>query len=168
MQGVGDDFGGVFEVDGRAVFPKDGMYNTPLTWRVEYTFPNGVKIIDTDVTQQEMGVRYQGTEGSVFCWRGNYLTTDPKSVRSATILPQEVHCYESTDHVQNWFDCIRSRKRTAAPVEIAHQATTLCNIGAISMILGRKLRWDPVAEKFVGDDEANRFLSQPMREPWTI
>ena len=36
------------------------------------------------------------------------------------------------------------------------------------MILGRKLRWDPEAEKFLDDDEANRFLAKPMREPWTI
>jgi predicted dehydrogenase len=168
MQGLGDDFGGVFEVDGHGVFPKDGMYDTPLTWRVEYTFPSGVKIIDTDVTQQRMGVQYQGTDGSVFCWRGNYLETDPKSVRGQTILPQEQHCYESTDHVQNWFDCIRSRQRTAAPVEIAHQSTTLCNVGAISMLLDRKLRWDPAAERFIDDDEANRFLARPMREPWAI
>lgn len=167
MHGIGDDFGGVLEVEGHAKFPKDGFYDTPLTWRVEYTFPSGVKIIDTDVTQQPMGVRFEGSEGSVFCWRGNVLETEPKSIRSEPILPQEIHSYESIDHVQNWFDCIRSRKQTAAPVEIAHQSTTLCNIGAISMILDRKLHWDHVAGRFL-EEEANRFLSKPMREPWFI
>jgi len=167
MQGVGDDFSGILEVDGHGVFPKGGFYDTPLTWRVEYTFPNGVKIVDTDVSQQPMGVRFQGTESSVFCWRGNVLESEPRLIRHSKILPQEIHCYESTDHVQNWLDCIRTRMRTAAPVEIAHQSTTLCNIGAISMLLGRKLHWDHVAERFL-EEEANRYLSKPMREPWAI
>ena len=169
MQGLGDDFGGVFEVDGRAVFPKDGLYDTPLTWRVEYTFPSGVKIIDTDVTQQPMGVRYQGTEGSVFCWRGNVLGD-----RSEIGAQARRSC----------------RKRF-----IVTKAPITCKIGSIASAPAnaRPPRWKspinrprfaisarfrccwagscagiPAAEKFLDDDEANRFLSKPMREPWTI
>ena len=76
--------------------------------------------------------------------------------------------YSSDDHVGNFLECIRTRKDTAAPVEVAHRSTTICNIGAIAMRLGRKLRWDPEAERFAGDDEANRMLFRPYREPWRL
>jgi predicted dehydrogenase len=168
QQGAGMDQTGPIEVDGRGVFPKDGLYDTPLTWRVDYRFANGVTIVDTDVTQNRMGVLYEGTEGKVFSWRDNLLETEPKSLAKEVIGPNEVHLYESTDHFQNWLDCIRTRKPTAAPVEVAHRSSTLCNLGAISMLLGRKLRWDAENERILGDDEANRLLSRPMREPWTL
>ena len=167
-QGNGTDLTGPVEVDGRGVFPIDGLYDTPVNWRVDYKYANGVTIVDTDVTQQRMGVMYEGTEGTVFTWRGGRLETEPASLREEVIGPDEIHLYESTDHHQNWLDCIRTREETAAPVEVAHRSTTLCNIGAISMLLGRRLEWDPVEERFVNDSEANRLLSKPMREPWRL
>jgi predicted dehydrogenase len=168
QQGNGSDLEGPLEIDGKGVFPKDGLYDTPVTWRVDYRFANGATMIDADVSQQTMGVLYEGTEGRVFCWRGDRLETEPKSLRNEVIGPSEIHLYESTDHFQNWLDCIRTRKPTAAPVEVAHRSSTLCNLGAISMLLGRKLRWDSENECFVGDDEANRMLSNPMRAPWRL
>jgi hypothetical protein len=51
---------------------------------------------------------------------------------------------------------------------VAHRSTTICNIGAIAMRLGRALRWDPVLERFEDDDEANRMLFRPYREPWIL
>ena len=168
QQGNGSDLIGPLEVDGRGVFPEDGLYDTPVTWRVDYKYANGVTIIDTDVTQNEMGVLYEGTDGKVFCWRNERLETEPKSLRDSVIGPNEIRVYESDDHFQNFLDCTGTRKPTAAPVEVAHHSTTLCNIGAISMVLGRKLQWDGENERFLNDDEANRMLSVPMREPWRL
>ena len=168
MQGNGSDLTGPVEVDGQGVFPVNGLYDTPVKWRVDYRFANGVTVIDTDVTQNDMGIWYEGTEGRVFCWRGGRLETEPVGLRDSVLRPQEVRVYESDDHYQNFLDCIRSRQPTAAPVEVAHHSTTLCNIGAISMVLGRKLHWDATGERFVDDDEANRLLSSPMRPPWHL
>jgi hypothetical protein len=53
-------------------------------------------------------------------------------------------------------------------VEIGHRTATACHIGNIARWLGRRLRWDPVQETFVGDDEANAMLSRPMRAPWEL
>lgn len=167
-QGNGSDRTGPIEVDGRGVFPIEGLYDTPVNWRVNYKYSNGVTIIDTDVTQQRMGVTYEGTEGTVFTWRGGRLETQPRSLRDEVIRPDGIHLYESTDHHQNWLDCIRSRQQTAAPVEVAHRSTTLCNIGAISMMLGRRLKWDAEGERFVNDAQANRLLWKSMREPWRL
>jgi predicted dehydrogenase len=168
QQGNGTDLTGPIEITGRGVFPKDGLYDAAMRWHVEYRYANGVTLIDTDVSRQRMGVTYEGTEGSVYTWRDNRLETTPPSLKDEVIGPAEFHTYESTDHMQNFLDCIRSRKQTAAPVEVAHRSTTICTLGAIAMRLGRTLRWDPDRERFVEDDEANRMLFTPMREPWTL
>ncbi|MFH1942633.1 MAG: gfo/Idh/MocA family oxidoreductase, partial [bacterium] len=67
-----------------------------------------------------------------------------------------------------FLDCIRSRRETIAPVEIGHRSATACILGYLSMKLNRKLRWDPEKEIFLRDDEANRILSRPYRNPWHL
>jgi predicted dehydrogenase len=168
QQGNGTDLTGPVEIAGHGVFPTDGLYDTAMRWYLEYRYANGVTLVDADVTRQRMGVTYEGTEGSVYTWRDNRLETTPASLAAETIGPDALHTYASTDHMQNFLDCIRTRKETAAPVEVAHRSTTICTIGAIALRLGRRLRWDPDGERFVGDDEANRLLFRPMREPWTL
>lgn len=66
-------------------------------------------------------------------------------------------------HIQNWLDCIKSRALPNADVEIGHRSITICHLLNITRELGRKLQWDPVAERFVGDDEANSLLDRPRR-----
>jgi predicted dehydrogenase len=168
QQGNGTDLTGPVRVSGRGVFPQEGLYDCAVHWRLELLFENGVTMIDADVSQERMGVMYEGTEGTVYAWRDNRLETKPESLRGEVIRPEEFHTYESTDHMGNFLDCLRTRKETAAPVEVAHRSTTICNIGAIALRLGRGLRWDPRAERFEGDAEADRMLSRSLREPWHL
>lgn len=168
QQGNGTDLTGPVEVEGRGVFPRDGLYDTAIRWRLEYRFANGVTMVDADTTQERMGVTYEGTEGTVYTWRDDRLETQPASLAGETIGPDEFHTYASTDHMGNFLDCIRTRRETAAPAEVAHRSTTICTIGAICLRLGRKLRWDPQVERFLGDDEANRLLSRAPRAPWEL
>ena len=72
------------------------------------------------------------------------------------------------DHLQNWFDCMRSRAKPAADVEIGHRSAVVCHLGNIARWVGRKLRWDPEKEIFPGDAEANAHLERPMREPYRL
>lgn len=72
------------------------------------------------------------------------------------------------EHLQNWFDCIKSGKLPVADVEIGHRSATVCHLGNIARWVGRKLTWDPEKETFPGDDEANKYLSRPMREPYQL
>ena len=53
-------------------------------------------------------------------------------------------------------------------VEIGHRVTCWSHLGNIAYILGRKLRWDPATERFLGDDQANRMLHASYREPWRL
>ena len=71
-------------------------------------------------------------------------------------------------HIQNWLDCIKTRARPIAPVEVGHRSVTVCHLAAIARELGRPLRWDPVQETFPGDDEANALLSRPRREGFEL
>ena len=63
---------------------------------------------------------------------------------------------------------MHGRRQPVSTVESGHRATCLGNVADIAVRLGRKLRWDPVADRFVNDEEANRKLSQPMRSPWSM
>ncbi len=168
QQGNGTELTGPVEIEGRGVFPREGLYDTAIRWRVEFRFANGVTMIDADTTQERMGVTYEGTEGTVYAWRDDRLETHPPSLATTAIGPDEFHTYESSDHMGNFIDCIRTRRETAAGVEVAHRSSTICTIGAICLRLGRKLRWDPEAERFVGDDRANRLLARAPREPWRL
>ena len=65
-------------------------------------------------------------------------------------------------------DCVKSRKKCYSHEGIGHRAATFAHMGTIAMKLNRKLAFDPGKEVFVGDNEADKMLSRPMREPWTL
>lgn len=66
-------------------------------------------------------------------------------------------------HLQNWIDCIRSRKLPVADVEIGHRSVSVCHLANIARATNRELRWDPKSEVFLDDDAANQFLNRKRR-----
>jgi len=165
--GMGTEYTGPVEIQGQAQFPKDGLWDVHGPFRIEYTYQNALKLICADTKKNKEGVLFEGTEGWVFVTRGR-IDANPKSLLSSTIKPNEIHLYESTNHKANFYECVRSRKQTVAPAEIAHRSCTVCLLGDIAMRLGRKLKWDPQREQFINDPEANRLISRPMRSPWHL
>ncbi len=92
---------------------------------------------------------------------------------NSRIGPDEIHLGpqgSGDTHMGIWLDCIRARnaKGINASVEIGHRSATVCHLANIAMELGRPLKWDPDAEKFVGDDEANRMIWRPQRPEWRL
>src|SRR5439155_23939687 len=71
--------------------------------------------------------------------------------------------WNASPHLANWLDCIKTRKLPNADVEIGHRSISVCHLVNITRELKRKLKWDPAAEKFIGDDEANKLLDRPRR-----
>ncbi len=155
------------EIEGRGVFPKDGLCDTATAWRVECKYANGVKMIYADNKKERQGVRFEGTKGWVWVKRGE-IDAQPKSLLTSVIGPNEVHLYESKNHRRNFLDCVKTRKQTIAPVEVAHRSTTICHLTQIALLTQRKLEWDPGRELFVNDPEANRYISRAMRSPWHL
>jgi hypothetical protein len=165
--GMGTEYTGPVEIDGRAEYPTDGLWNVHGDFRIEYTYANGVKVICADNKKNKQGVLFEGTDGWVYVKRG-HIDAEPKSLLNSTIGPDEIHLYKSNSHKANLLDCIKSRKETVAPVEVGHRSCSVCLLGDISMRLGRKLKWDSEKEKFLNDAAANRMLSKPMCSPWRI
>ncbi|MFH1923312.1 MAG: Gfo/Idh/MocA family oxidoreductase [Planctomycetota bacterium] len=160
--GLGADDTGPVEAEGEAVFPEDGLFDTPLTWRVEYRYANGVKLIYADNRECSEGTRFIGTEGWIHM--GAQPTANPASVLGSKIGPNETRLPPA----RGFIDCIRSREETSCPPEAAHRSTTVCHLANICMLLGRKVRWDPEKESFLDDPEANRMIARTMRSPWQL
>jgi predicted dehydrogenase len=71
-------------------------------------------------------------------------------------------------HMQNWLDCIKTREKPVADVEIGHRSISISHLASITRALGRSLKWDPAKEQFPGDDEANRLVSRPRRKGYEL
>jgi hypothetical protein len=74
----------------------------------------------------------------------------------------------SSEHRRNFLDCVKSRKPTIAPVDVAHHSLIPGHLGLISMLVGRKLKWDVTQEKILNDPQATALLSRPYRTPYKL
>ena len=137
--------------------------------KITMRYDNGtlLKLEGKNRGMEDLGAIFIGDKGKIEILRGDY-TADPKELRenAPPVTPQGDR--ESIPHIQNFFDCIRTRKTPNAGVEIGHRATTLCHLVNICRTVQRKLRWDPKAEKFIGDEEANQLLSRPRRKGYEL
>ncbi len=163
--GNGTEKTGPVEIEAKANFPDRGLFNVHTTFHAEGKYANGVRLIQG--TGEPAGVRFQGDKGWIFVKRGAIDASD-RAILRQKVGDDEIRLYRSTNHMKNFLECMRSRKDPAAPVELGHRSNTVCVMTHIAMRLGRKLKWDPVAERFTDDEEANRWLDYPHREPWTV
>lgn len=180
--GMDTEYTGPIEISGKAEFPKSGLWDVHGIFRTEGVYQNGVKMIVTN--ELPNGIKFIGSKGWIFVTRGNYSVTpsdpvekqasskaltasDPKIITSR-IGPDEIHLYESDDQHGNWLECIKTKKQPISPIEIGHRVCTTCLLHHITMKLGRKVKWDPMRERFINDDEANSMLSRPQRWPYMI
>ncbi|RYG06202.1 MAG: Gfo/Idh/MocA family oxidoreductase [Chitinophagaceae bacterium] len=180
--GLGYEFTGPSEIIANAQYPdKKFLWNVHGPYKNEFTYADGVKVIASNDFPN--GVKFEGSDGWIFVTRGNYAATasDPVSQTSSKALEasdpkiltsvigaDEIHLYESKDHHANWLDCVISREQPITPIEVGHRACSVCLINHTAMKLGRKLQWDPMKEQFIGDKEANKYLTRPQRAPYLI
>ncbi len=62
-------------------------------------------------------------------------------------------------HVKNFLDCVKTRNKPNADIEIGHLSTRLCHLGNIAFRSGKHLTFDPARESF-GDHDVNALLSR--------
>ncbi len=140
---------------------KPGSPQSPITMR----YANGT-ILELALPQGYggfWGARYIGEKGTIE--RTQKIQSDPPEL----VAGHPAYAgYPATPHLQNWIDCMRSRQRPHADVEIAHRSHTLCHLANIAREVGRCLRWDPAKEEFVGDDEANALRARPRRKGYEL
>jgi len=152
---------GMDESGPTVIYPPDGKERE----RVSFEYANG--IIMNHVGGNSLGLIFNGSDGVLYVGRDGFWTK-PESIAKDPIGPSDIHLYKSNDHHGNWLDCIRSRRRCVAGVEIGARSATICHLGNIAYELRQELKWDPVEERFIGNEEANRLLSRPMRSPWHL
>ncbi len=178
--GMGMELDGPTSIEATAQFMTGDVWTVHHTYHVDMTYPNGVLVV-MDHTYPN-GVRFEGTDGWVFCARGSAQVTasDPgaaaqqsqqrKSLDAsdAAILrapygPGATRWPASEDHYLNWLEAMVRRKDPIAPVDQAASSLIACAAAWIGMKLKRKLRWDPKREQFVGDAEANALCARKPR-----
>jgi predicted dehydrogenase len=148
--------------------------------RVAMRYPNGVSV--NFVLEQGRGPM----GGAVFiCEKGkleinrNKFTSNPPEIAAELKKKldvgeeerkwsDEVALWQARWHMQDWLDCMRTRKRPVADVEIGHRSISVCHLANITRAVGRPLSWDAAHEQFIDDSEANEHLTRPRRKGFEL
>jgi hypothetical protein len=131
-----------------------------------YRYSNGVTVVKDD-TLKYKSVTFYGTEGEVEVSR-EFLNTKPESLIRRRPGPNDIRLYKSDNHYADWLECIRTRQRPICDAEIGCRSLTVCHLGIIAKQLGKPLKWNAAAERFINDAQADRMLSKAMRSPWRL
>jgi len=158
---------GPIEVEGTGERFATGLYDTFHTYNLTYRYASGVVL---NIRSGGTGIRFEGTDGWVESpsWCAPIRASRPELIHEP-IPASGVHLFTcpAGEH-RNFLDGVKSRRDPYFPAEVGHRCSSLLHLGTICMLLRRKLRWDPDKEIFPDDEQANRFISRPMREPWTM
>jgi predicted dehydrogenase len=178
---------GPVTVEARGTLPKHGLWDTAIDMEVVYEFKNpdwtmiwaqpGKRIPYFDETKKKLlGIRdgygavYHGDKDSLIVWVGDsQVFTETKAVDFRK-PPGGVEVYRSPsfDHHEDWFQGIRQGKKTVMNIDAGVATANLTILGNLSLVLGRKLSWDPVRQEIVGDEQASRMMSRPQRHPYSL
>lgn len=182
LWGLGKDRSGPTSIEGRPlVEPIPGGYTAASEYDVKYVYEGGIEhhcrsttsntysgrvAREPNAGERHHGVRFEGIGGWIYVTRGKLEASDPKLLEES--LPSDAErLYASDDHMGNFFECVKSRKAPICDAETGHRSASCCHLGVIAIRLGRKLEWNPEAETFENDDEANAMLAREMRKPYT-
>jgi predicted dehydrogenase len=156
---------GPVEVEGSGVIPPNSQATQPTEFSLTYRYANGVEMA---VKSGGVALRLIGDKGWVgnTGWRGRLEASDPEFLK-VKIDPATSRLWPlpKGEH-RNFLDAIRVRGPTTYTAEAGHRLSSVMHIGTLAMELRRPLRWDPQAEEFPGDAEANARRSRPASKEW--
>lgn len=179
---------GTLTIEGKGVIPTEGACNTAVAWDVRFTCADGVRMVyrgvrngyepvtpmnDLRPWEQQFGraidhgTAFEGSDGWVLVDRGA-IRTSPERLIEEKFGPNDTRLTNSSNHVRNFLDSVRSRKPAICPIEDSVYADILCHLSDIAVRVDRKLSWDAARERFIDDVEANKRLEmKPARAGWT-
>lgn len=171
---------GPSQIEARALVESiPGGYTTPPQFEATLTWANGVEqIVRTTPDDspfgavlkrdgQRNGLKFEGTDGWIWVNRDDLDASNEDLI--FTPLPESALKLESSrDHMENLFNCVRSRKDPICPVETGHRSASVGHLIVIALRTGQKLTFNPAQEKFVGEHAkaGNALLAREMRKPY--
>jgi hypothetical protein len=171
------------------VYRSKGLTDNLETWKATFQFAGGLKLVFADNKQIDTGTRFIGEKGwlrvdrsGIWAEPNDLLRIAPKAgdVRLVESVPLEedakllktreggMMVYKSLNHAENFLQSIQSRQDPVSNIDATYAACNLALIAETSARLGKKLKWDAKAEKFVGNDEANALMERPMHNGWKL
>jgi len=171
----------VMSIGGKLGYPNDAM-ETPDTQQVLFKCGDFSIIwqhalgIGRGPYDREHGAAFHGNNGVLVVDRNGWevlpetaSVNQPRRYRMSGVPRQGKARSEGHDlHVLNFLDCLRTRKRPVADVEVGHESVSVCHLANIAYRTGRVVQWDAVKEQVTGDPEANRLVSREYRAPWKL
>ena len=187
MWWMGADGTGPVEVEAAGTAPRKGLWDAAVSMRVTYTFKNpdwiltwnqpGVPVPPEQrdgsepggpIERPGYGAVYTGTTGTFHHWGGDGGTWAERKARQWEPGAGTQDVYRSPGHKQDWFEGIRTGRKTIMNVEAGADVAILTVLGNLSFLLGRKLQWDHSKREIVGDPYAQRLMDRPQRYPYAM
>jgi predicted dehydrogenase len=170
--GLGFDNSGPSEIEGKGEFPpRDAVWNTCTKYRIELKYPDDIAMTMAGGHDDiRAGTKWIGTDGWVWVDRGHFEASN-EEWRDIKLLPdsqRKIKLIISHNHYRNFLDSVKSRQPTITPAETAHHSAIPGHLGLISMLVGRKIKWDVERELILNDPEASELLTRPFRPPWSF
>lgn len=135
-------------------------YDAVIPWRrVELKYKDGCRIILDGEDREKDAAFIEGPGGKVY---PGMRTEAPDLMKKLEAFP------EPEPQITNFLTSVKTRRKFALNEQNGHRSCMLVNIAKIAVQLGRGLKFDDKTQRFVGDEEANRLVSQPMRAPWHL
>jgi predicted dehydrogenase len=166
---------GPVEIEAKGRQSPGSVYSSFWDYSFTNTFENGVKMIGG--TKNPRGLKFEGDKGWIFVHiHGGKLEASDPTILTTEIddkfklgrAPGAETGHDTNGHRRQFIEAISTRKQPFANAEVGHRSASICHLNNIAMALGRKLKWDPKAEQFIGDDEANKMARPVMRSPWVL
>jgi len=186
MWWMGADGTGPVRVEATGTSPDKGLWDSAVDMEVTYTFKNPDWVVtwtqrpdigpppetrredEPKITRPGYGAIYHGSRGTFTHWGGDGGTWVERKAREWVPPAGAKEVYKSPGHKEDWFEGIRTGKKTIMNIEAAVGVANLCVLGNLAFILGRPLEWDQARQEIVGDEEARRMMNRPQRHPYHL
>lgn len=172
--GNGTDATGPINIEGGGAFPEPGDgCDAVLSWKVRFEYAQAAPItfVSEDTPGYQHGVRFIGDRGHVHVKRGSITASEQSILRdpAGKVGQMPVKLPESVEHTRNFVDAVKNKTRAICDIQTAVRSDTLSQLAIIAVKTGRKLRWDPAAERIIGDDGAGAMLQpRAIRGDWKL
>ena len=168
--------------EGSGTIPPEGLFNTVTHWNIIATYQNGLKMhfVDNQTARAEKivphidempgffhGTMYVGTEGWITVTRSGWKVF-PEALYKKGKAPGDIRLIESTNQRQNFVDAVQGRHEPISNLNGAIGSDLISHLSDICIRTGRKITWDADKNAIVGDGEARKMMSRPMRAPWKL